>query len=83
MGYCHPILLGMIVLTVAAVTLFLTGIGLWATVTFRRTTNALIAAFLAAFACWTLLPRMIGWLAFRDSVWGIDLLRLASSFAIC
>ena len=82
-GYCHPTLLGMMALTVLAVTLFLTGIGLIATVSFRRTTTAVIAAFLAALTCWILVPRALGWMAFRDPVRGADLMDLVSPFGLC
>jgi len=83
MGYCHPILLGMMALTVLAVTVFLAGIGMIATVSFKRTTSAVIAAFLAVLTCWVLVPRALGWMALRDFRWGADLMDLVSPFGLC
>lgn len=83
MGYSHPILLAMLAMTVLGVTFFLAGIGMIATVTFRRTTTAVIAAFFAALTCWVLVPRVLGWMAFRDPVWGGDLMDLVSPFGLC
>jgi ABC-type transport system involved in multi-copper enzyme maturation permease subunit len=62
-GYIHPIAIFHLLVVVAWLTCFITGVGLYFSTRFRRTTSAVVASFSLALALWALGPILAGLLS--------------------
>ena len=60
--YIHPIAIVHLVIFVAGLVTFLTGVGLYFSSRFKRTTSAVVANFALAIALWAVLPGVLGFI---------------------
>ncbi len=58
--YIHPILIVHLSIFVTGLVTFLTGVGIYFSTRFKRTTSAVVANFALAIALWAVLPGMLG-----------------------
>lgn len=59
-GYIHPIAIVHLFIFVTGLVFFLTGVGLYFSARFKRTTSAVVANLALAIALWAVLPGMLG-----------------------
>jgi hypothetical protein len=59
-GYIHPIAIVQLPVIIAGLIIFLTGLGLYASSLFKRTTWAIITCFVFIIAIWLFIPVMLG-----------------------
>ena len=58
--YIHPIAIVHLLMFVAGLVVFLTGVGLYFSARFKRTTSAVVANFALAFVLWIIIPALLG-----------------------
>jgi hypothetical protein len=62
-GYIHPIAIIQVFILIAGLVVFLTGIGLYFSAFFKRTTSAVVANFAFCTAIWLIIPLFLGLLS--------------------